>query len=139
MRHIAVLLCLAATPAVADPCAEHFRAAMLAAMPVDRWLTDSEELLYSGLGWVTRDAVWERLENRRPNTTACQELRIIASELDLVHRRLSEAERGFRLATAFCWGVNRERAQRNLDALTDSSTMATDIEGYLGTLQERCN
>lgn len=142
MRHLALIASLtatsAATPVAADACGDHFRNAMTAAVPVDQWLTETEDLLYTGLGWVTRSAVWDRLEARRASTNACQELQIIRNELDLVHRRIAEADRGFRLATAFCWGVNRERAQRNLLALEDSTTMARDVEGYLASLEERC-
>ena len=143
MRHLALIACLAmtqtATPAAADACGDHFRSAMTAAVPVDRWLTETEDLLYTGLGWVTRNAVWDRLEERRASTNACQELQIIRNELNLIHRRIAEADRGFRLASALCWGVNRERAERNLLALGDSSTMATDIETYLISLEERCD
>ncbi|MBN8291463.1 hypothetical protein JI664_05785 [Rhodobacter sp. NTK016B] len=139
MRRLAlILVLLSAAPVRADPCEQHFIAGLTAGQPVDDWITRTEAFLYTGLGWVTRRAVMDRLEDRSMQTTACQEIDVLQNELSLVERRLSQAERAFRLATSLCWGENRTRAQRNLDALDDHRTGAADIGAYLASLEDRC-
>ncbi|WP_370226069.1 hypothetical protein [Pararhodobacter marinus] len=140
MRHLFLAFSLiAAGPLRADPCEQHFITGLTAGQPVDAWLTRTEAFLYAGLGWVTRGAVMDRLEGRSIQTTACEEITVLQNELSLVQQRLLQAERAFRLATSLCWGENRVRAQRNLDALVDHRTGAEDIAMYLASLRERCD
>ncbi|MFN4101183.1 MAG: hypothetical protein ACK4GT_15545 [Pararhodobacter sp.] len=138
MRFLALILTFVAAPVWANACESHFRAGLRAGAPLDARLAAIESTLYHGLGWVNRSTVLERLENRSALTTACQEIDALQAEVLAVQRRLGEAERSFRLAASLCWGVNRARAERNLDALQDSARAAGDLSGYLASLAQRC-
>ena len=138
MRLVLALL-LAACPAfAADPCEDHFRAGLSAYRLVDTRLDDIEVSLYAGLGWVTRRGVLARLEERSAHTTACQEVALVQERLARVGRDLGEAQRRFQLAAALCYGVNRTRAEGNVDRLTDSAAMLDDLENYLRSLARIC-
>jgi len=138
MRGLTFALILAATPALGNACESHFRAGLRAGAPLDARLAAIESTLYYGLGWVTRDTVLERLENRSAQTTACQEIDALQGEVLAVQRRLDMADRSFRLAAALCWDINRARAERNLAALQDTARSAADLSEYLASLAGRC-
>ena len=135
---LVLLFLLLATPLYADPCADHFRAGLRVARPLDVWLGETEATLYAGLGWVTRARVMERLEARSAVTNACQEAAILRRDLHVAQDRLLAAQRSFQLAAALCWDINRTRAQRNLAALDDQAVALRDMAGYIETLDDRC-
>jgi hypothetical protein len=138
MRLLLLLLLLARPALASDPCEDHFRAGLTAFRLVDTRLDDIEVTLYAGLGWVTRRGVLARLEERSANTTACQEVSLVQERLARVGRDLGEAQRRFQLAAALCYGVNRTRAQDNVERLTDSATMLNDMENYVRSLARIC-
>lgn len=138
MRLLLLFMLLARPALAADPCEDHFRAGISAFRLVDDRLTEVEVTLYAGLGWVTRGGVLARLEERSGRTTACQEVALVQDRLSRVGRDLGEAQRRFQLAAAMCYGVNRTRAEGNLDRLTDSATMLNDLENYVRSLARIC-
>ncbi|MCC0078971.1 MAG: hypothetical protein H6899_03235 [Rhodobacter sp.] len=140
MRLLLLLFLLLATPAFAgDPCADHFRAGMAAYRRADAGIDTVETTLYAGLGWVTRAAVFARLEDRSARTSACQERARLIDDLAQIGAGLQQSRRQFELATALCLGENRRRAQANLDALRDSDAAWQDLTGYLLSFRDRCD
>ncbi|MCW1933109.1 hypothetical protein [Pararhodobacter zhoushanensis] len=135
---LVLLFIVLATPLYADPCADHFRAGLRVARPLDVWLAETEATLYAGLDWVTRARVMERLEARSAVTSACQEVATLRRALHAAQDRLIAAQRSFQLASALCWDVNRARAQGNLASLDDHATALRDLAGYIASLDERC-
>lgn len=138
MRLIVALLLLTTPARATDACEVHFRAGMDAFRLMDAGLTGIETSLYQGLSWVTREAVLERLEGRSARTTACQEVAALRARLDRVSLDLGEATRRFQLASAFCGGVNRTRADDNLQRLTASAGYLHDLDAYLVSLAAIC-
>lgn len=132
----ALLFLLLDTPASA--CETPFRAGMAAFAEADAILRAAEETLYRGLGWVSHAAVIARLEARSARTSACDEVGALQRDLARARRWVTEAERSFRLAQALCMGENRLRAERNLDALTDTDTAIVDQADYLLSLTRIC-
>lgn len=139
MRHLIALLLLTTQAHATDPCEVHFRAGMDAFHRLDSRLTGIESSLYDGLSWVTRASVLEQLEARSPTTTACQEVAAIRARLDRASLELGEATRRFQLASAFCGGINRTRADGNLQRLGDSASYINDLDNYLRSLAEICD
>ena len=139
MRLVALLLFLAAPAWARDPCADHFRAGLAAYRQADSGIAETQTALYAGLGWVTRAAVFARLEDRSPRTSACQELDHERDALARIGTTLTAARQQFVLAAAFCPGENRRRAQANLDALGDSDTAWRDLTEYLLSFRDRCD
>ncbi|MCB1390057.1 MAG: hypothetical protein KDK12_13085 [Rhodobacteraceae bacterium] len=139
MRRLLLALPLLATPALAtDPCEDNFRAGLAAYRLVDSRLSDIEVTLYAGLGWVTRRGVLARLEDRSAQTSACQEVAQVRDRLNRVGRDLGEAQRRFQLAATFCIGINRSRAEANVERLSDSASMLDDLENYTRSLAGLC-
>ena len=138
MRRLALVLTLAAAPVHADPCESHFRAGMAAYRSFDAGLIAVEERLYAGLGWVTRRGVVARLEGLSAATTACQELAAVRDRIGGLGRDLGEAQRRFQLAAALCSGVNRSRAEGNLERLADSVAAQAELADYTRSLAPIC-
>jgi len=140
MRRLIVLsLVLVATPAAADPCEQAFRAGMAAYRQADQRLTTVEETLYAGIGWATRARVLERLENRSALTSGCQEVSALSDSLARAQVLAQGADQSFGLATALCMGVNQERAQGNIDALSDTLRDIRTQADYLSSLSAQCS
>jgi len=139
MRWIIALFLVLGLPAHASPCERAFRAGMTAYQQADQRLRQVEDTLYTGLGWATRARVLERLEARSALTSACQEVGAQADSLRRAQSLAQNADQSFRLATAVCMGVNRDRAQGNIDALTDLTRELRDQITYLTDLSTRCD
>lgn len=138
MRCLIALLLLTHPAVAADPCEDHFRAGLTAYRLVDTRLDEIEVTLYAGLGWVTRRGVLARLEDLSARTTACEEVGVVQDRLSRVGRDLGEAQRRFQLAAALCHGINRGRAEGNVERLTDSAAMLNDLENYVRSLARIC-
>lgn len=134
-----LLLCLtAATPLLADPCQDRFRAGLTAYARFDALAALVEEGLYIGTGWVSVPRVLSRLENRSALTTACDEVAVHRAQVYGMTAPLQAAEREFRLASALCSGVNRARAQDNIRSLEDHYGEVRDQITFVNQLTARC-
>jgi hypothetical protein len=111
---------------------------MRAYLAADRALTATEEVLYRGLGWASRDRVLDRLEARSALTTACQEVAALRNDLVEAAQSVQRARSQFTLARALCLGENQNRAEGNLAALSDTEAAIAVQQAYLSDLSDRC-
>lgn len=130
------LLALMAVPVQA--CEAAFRAGAVAFSLADRTVTMTEMRLYNGVGWVTREAVLDRLENYSERTTACDEVTGLRADLGFAQSKINETRMQFTRALYRCTGENRRRAQRNLEALEDTAQAISVQDAYLVSLSNRC-
>lgn len=140
MPHVLLLLlCLtAATPLLADPCQDRFRAGLAAYATFDALAASVEEGLFIGTGWVSVPRVLARLEHRSALTTACDEVAVHRAEVSGMSAPLHAAEREFRLAAALCSGVNRERAEDNIESIHGHLEEVADTVTFVAQLTARC-
>ena len=138
MRLILALFLLLPTPLWAS-CERNFRGGLAAFDAAARTLSQTEDTLYSGLGWASRSRVLNRLEERSAQTSACREVAILRGDLAGAMQQIDRARALFSMASAQCDPVNRTRAQGNLDALDDTARDINVQEDYLRDLSTRCD
>ncbi|WP_323036955.1 hypothetical protein [Pararhodobacter sp.] len=128
----------AATPLLANPCQDRFRAGLAAYARFDTLAASVEEGLFIGTGWVSVPRVLARLEDRSALTTACDEVAVHRAQVSRMSAPLQAAEREFRLASALCSGVNRDRAQDNIRAIENHYAEVADHVTFVTQLTARC-
>ncbi len=135
---LALLLIALATPLDADPCEDRFRAGLAANAGFESGVHRVETALFAGLGWVTAPELLARLERQSALTTACDELAGHRRALDTAGALRQDATRNFDLAAVLCHGLNRERAQQNVDSLGARGVDLHDLTDFLDRVARTC-